>query len=847
MSFFCFLTTAHFFYFFFRVVSGALARDVLFYRVMPNTFALQSVWAYHRRMAGSAVAMKGEEHTDGGGGSGGGGTTTIKQEETTTLKKITPASSAERDARDEQPPPRNDSSSHHHHHHHHHHDGEEEEADDDDDDEDDEEESEAADAEAEEQRRKDEAHEGEPWVAALRDGDYASLNLEERLSMLSTLCHLVLESPTVRDVLDRRLDERIRIKKVMQEETKHDASLQRQRKQVETAARLKLQAAEEEALKVQQQQQQNGEGASGGAVPMEIEGSTAAVVKEDESGKAAAAAEVAALEAANEKERLAALKRSQTRNEAALRELEVYAVRAEPLGMDRRYNRYWRFVNNKSTSAQDGRVFVERQEDGMLRVLCSAESLDALMTVLDRKGPREKELYAALARHKSTLIAAMPTHPLTTAAAAAEASVQHQPSLQEVQAWCPLAAVAAAEHHAGGEEFVQKLKSFTPNEPLEMTVLKGDLLAVEFSLSEDLLDDAFDPDEWRSSVKTAVDAATLRRCLGQLENAVVAAALHSEFNREPLLVKGAWIPIGEEVATAAPGASAADILLPTTPEAIVGGGGGGGEEEAEKGRNDGPEHLSWLPPTCSAVFLRLAALDAALKYDSGGCSLGGSASKPTTIVTSNTTCARDSLEGYHWILRPSALPQAAEAGLVRGHALEKHGKIRPMLLPSFPHRYLFRPRVDFSFDVKKFKADVAVGSDDLVVATAAATRGFGRGGKGGRGRPRGRKLNLHHAGGGGGGGEGGANAITYTIVPTSASGGGRGKSIGGGGGGRGRGGLGAGAGGAAAASVGGGGAGAKQNQAGSDSDRHYGSDYDDGEDNFEISDGGGDADSEGVE
>jgi len=55
----------------------------------------------------------------------------------------------------------------------------------------------------------------------------------------------------------------------------------------------------------------------------------------------------------------AAKQRQQQRIDTIRRAEESNAVRAEPLGQDRRYNRYWRFA--AGTEAGSGRIFVELQ------------------------------------------------------------------------------------------------------------------------------------------------------------------------------------------------------------------------------------------------------------------------------------------------------------------------------------------------------------------------------------------------------------------------------------------------------------------------------------------------------
>ena len=845
-------------------MAGALARDVLFERVSPATFALQSLTAHHRKMMAeqqpNGEEVKKEEEEEGQEEGAEGTATAAKGDEKPAVKKEeeeeTEATPGKEREKDSVTPGEKDKDTH----------------------EDEEEEQEEEDSENEEEaterRLRDEAHMGEHWVAMLREHDYDGLPFEERVSMLTSLCQLVLESPTVREMLEKRLEEQQRIKRILWEESKAEATIQKQRRQAEQAA--KSRAAAEEAQKAVERVKAMQNGGEGVAAPMDVDAqgvapSTAAASggeqqqqQQQQGDKASAAAEAAiaaATEAAAAEDREASAKRAQARAEAVLREMEVHAVRAEPLGLDRRYNRYWRFVrglgagtavdstNNNGTAAAaggiigpsksggggggssenkekdnpstsksgagtednkeskgtdtgtadkdvrgtttsgidpgDGRIFVESQEDGMLRVICTKEDLETLISSLDRRGPREKGLYASLLRHKSAVVAAMPAVPLSPP--------QEKPPPRSVAQLQKLYKLAVLETDKKDKKKGKKLpKPFVPGEIPEMTILKFDLLAVEFSLAEEVLDEDFDPAVWRPAVQAATEVEQLRKCLGELESAIDASALHPDFNREPALVKGAWIPIGEEVATALPGNNTADIAVPMSPlsrqkaESAEKGNGKSDdeEEEEEEGEGNDPAHLSWLPPTLSAVALRLAALDAALKYN-------------------ENDAARETLLGYRHVLRPGRLPGAEENGLLLGPALNKQGKIRPVLMPPFPYRMLFTPRVDFSFDVAKFQEHVAMGSDELVIA-AHTGRGKGTGRTGGR--PKGSK-NKPKAGG---------------VTPGGRGGGGTG-----GGGLRKK----AGQGGAHRSALG------KELGARSDSDRHYGSDFEQEEDGDDYASG----------
>ena len=91
-------------------------------------------------------------------------------------------------------------------------------------------------------------------------------------------------------------------------------------------------------------------------------------------------------------------------------------MRVEPLGLDRRHNRYWRFTPLRDSSPPDpcaGRLFIEDGHDGHWLLLDSAEQLEGLRGALDPRGAREMELVAELERLREELAKAMPAPPLT--------------------------------------------------------------------------------------------------------------------------------------------------------------------------------------------------------------------------------------------------------------------------------------------------------------------------------------------------------------------------------------------------------------------------------------------------
>ena len=113
--------------------------------------------------------------------------------------------------------------------------------------------------------------------------------------------------------------------------------------------------------------------------------------------------------------------------------MEANAVRLEPLGLDRRYNRYWRLpgaelegpaamettaaateqaaepaASEQQQQQAGDRLLVESQEDGRLSLVASSAALEALVAALERRGARESGLYASLLRYREQLEAGMP-------------------------------------------------------------------------------------------------------------------------------------------------------------------------------------------------------------------------------------------------------------------------------------------------------------------------------------------------------------------------------------------------------------------------------------------------------
>lgn len=97
---------------------------------------------------------------------------------------------------------------------------------------------------------------------------------------------------------------------------------------------------------------------------------------------------------------------------AGRRAEELNAARTEPLGQDRRHNKYWRFFveNHPGGDPGAGRLYIESARDGSFQVLTQQEDLAALMEALERRGAREERLFAELLRVQDGLQRHMPAH-----------------------------------------------------------------------------------------------------------------------------------------------------------------------------------------------------------------------------------------------------------------------------------------------------------------------------------------------------------------------------------------------------------------------------------------------------
>ncbi|GKU96347.1 hypothetical protein SLEP1_g9594 [Rubroshorea leprosula] len=258
----------------------------------------------------------------------------------------------------------------------------------------------------------DESNPGQPWVQGLVEGEYFDLSVEERLNALVALIGVAIEGNSVRVVLEERLEAVNALKKQMWAEAqldkrrikdefvlrtnflsyvsnKTEASLAglsaecKQSLQI-TASEKNTETSTEPPLQParlndpQNDQNYLNNMPTEGSLPMPDICTRPDNLQGLQSGYAA--------------ERSRSLLKSYIGHKAE----EMYVYRSLPLGQDRRWNQYWRFITSPSSNDPCcGRIFVELH-DGHWRLIDTEEGFDALVASLDVRGVRESHLHAML-------------------------------------------------------------------------------------------------------------------------------------------------------------------------------------------------------------------------------------------------------------------------------------------------------------------------------------------------------------------------------------------------------------------------------------------------------------------
>lgn len=316
----------------------------------------------------------------------------------------------------------------------------------------------------------------------------------------------------------------------------------------------------------------------------------------------------------------AAKERQQLRAETIRKAEEANALRAEPLGQDRRYNRYWRFAADSEPGS--GRIFVELQNTKSYKVL---GDLEQLMEALERRGAREGALYSALLRHKEAILSGMPAKPLQLPS---DAELEQACADADQQAWLynlpTQAHVRASDPATAGALSADDATAFNEQQQPRIGKLKADLLRVQATLPPAALMDSWQVDTWQSRVKDATTAEELRSALGEFETHVHEEYISPNFKRKSAHVNGSQPPVGKSGSAVAATAVKEDPQGSDIAHSAENPGGQAeaaeekpGAEAGATAATDAEDWLAWLPPTVAAVSLRLAAFDAALIYSRG--------------------------------------------------------------------------------------------------------------------------------------------------------------------------------------------------------------------------------------
>ncbi|KAL9252121.1 Homeobox-DDT domain protein RLT2-like protein [Drosera capensis] len=257
----------------------------------------------------------------------------------------------------------------------------------------------------------DESCPGEPWVQGLVEGEYSDLSVEERLNALAALIGIATEGNTIRAVLEERLEAATALKKQMLAEAQVD----------------KRRIKEEYMMKTQyttipgSRSEPRTAGTENRLTPTPVfevkyEPSGNLVVHQtplresqfdqkpfsdlhSEKNFITPDTFVSPDNLALQQTAYAAERsRAQIKSYISHKAEEMYVYRSLPLGLDRRYNRYWQFMASAShNDPGSGRIFVELR-DGGWKLIDSAEVFDALLSSLDVRGIRESHLHAFLLR-----------------------------------------------------------------------------------------------------------------------------------------------------------------------------------------------------------------------------------------------------------------------------------------------------------------------------------------------------------------------------------------------------------------------------------------------------------------
>lgn len=671
-------------------LGGVLARDAVFFKTAPATFALQAVVAFHRQ---TTIASSAAAHHPSAIPNGHRDSSAAPSEEPNAVKGQDQAS-AEAGLMGEKGKVSGD--------------GED----------DDEEEGDAEDGDA--LQTEESGSEGEPWVHALALGEYNDLPVRQRLTAMARLTDAAVEGVTLRTLLEARLDEVARVRRVAAD----DARAEKKHKQNQGAKRP------QHAAGTARRTLNGSLRADSPACPASLQepvapvdtaetadAATSAPIIDDGGALLPRPAERADDASTQQRPREgvpASVQRKQRSpaDDPMCPSEDAYLVRLEAVGQDRRHNRYWRMLAGTEGTSATARLFFESAQDGSFQLIADASSLKELMSNLLRQAAREGPLLAALSRCQPGLVAAMPAESLELPPPPKSLTEQQRSAASaEVAAWPPPlpthAAMAlhkrsAAELNPLVDSVVTGLKQQHNEGSASLLHLRVALTVVVAALPLGALQPWFSPAAWKDAVLEGDgNLPKLRTCLAALEAAILPARLAAGYLRYPACVRGAWLPTCGEIATSFPGPNGSLQLLPDRSDRP-------GRESATAATDSSPavsathqipphpprSPLNWLPLSVPALSLRLAALDAAIIYFPGtppGCE---TSSAYQSIQRPGLRSALDAAERVEdWLpcggrsggagrASTSAPEQASKRGQLRWPPFPKiHGQPRSFRLP----------------------------------------------------------------------------------------------------------------------------------------------------------------------
>jgi len=463
-------------------------------------------------------------------------------------------------------------------------------------------------AEAEEQRLQDLRKE---WVEKLLRVEYNELNMDERVQSCLDLMQLCLEMPTLRKELNDRIDADETHSKALAEVQRLERARRQNHAVLHQSMTLHLKSLQGQLDKntyvppavpfppelvavlghdgmFPEDAGSGDEGEAPGAPPKPLGPRALSPGLRDQltNDLTLLASELPRMEQRNREEEASFAKR-----EAALSKgLARPGVRLEPLGSDRRYNRYWKI--NRQTRRPALVVELAGGEDW--RLLATLPQLDMLIAALSSEGQREAPLRAALVEARREMADEMEATVRERAAALERAGLAGVPAdgsqpldgaprevveavgrlsldspatgddallaylADKVECYAPLsgddaalaevlgtadASAAGDVHMAGDDDYCV--------DRVALKRVQDDLLAVGCSLPQSALFEEFERAKWIARTKAATSPKHLRERLGELEAGIKLSKVHEGMAVGPRLrlVFGAWLDFPGQFAT----------------------------------------------------------------------------------------------------------------------------------------------------------------------------------------------------------------------------------------------------------------------------------------------------------